>query len=74
MVGKEAVDYEGVDYDDTGREDAGEEETERYRHAFMDGVWVIESVILLWEGLVEGFDAVKDIEADEEGAVRFCWS
>lgn len=47
MVGKEAVDYEGVDYDDTGREDAGEEETERYRHAFMDGVWVIESVILL---------------------------
>jgi hypothetical protein len=69
VVREEAVDDESVDYDDAGGDDAGEEEAEGDGDAFVDCVGVLEGVVLLGEGLVEGFDAVEDVEADEEGSV-----
>lgn len=72
-MGEEAVDDEGVDYDDGGGEDACEEEAEAYGDAFGVCVGVLEGVVLLGEGLVEGFDEVEEVEGYEENAV-VCWS
>lgn len=69
MVGEEAVDEEGVDHDNDGGEDAGEEEAEGDGDAFGVGVGVLERVVLLGEGLVEGLDAVEEVEGNEEDAV-----
>lgn len=45
-MGEDAIDEEGVDDDQDEREGAGDAEGIVHRNAFVDGIWILQGVVL----------------------------
>lgn len=67
-VREQPVQDDRVDDDDQHGEAAGDREGERDGHSFVDGIRVVQRVVLQGKRLVEGLDPVEDEEAYDERA------
>lgn len=66
-MGEDAIDEEGVDNDQDEGEGAGDAEGVGDWDALVDGVGVLQGVVLEGKVLVVGFEGVEDGEADHAG-------
>lgn len=67
-MGEEAIDDEGVDGNDDGGSQDGDYAQVEDGDALLDGILVVECVVLQREFLVVGFDGIEGVEGDDEDA------